>query len=132
LEIDAMVGLRLELCRCPARAVEAACGALPRLQALSALAIRDAALDPAPLARLPRLRELRLKSMAGLALARDLAPLASLTHLTHLSLTSIKVTLSISSPSRFGLSFLSFMTDYLGRIVSVTLSGSNLADTKIV
>ncbi|CAH0403196.1 unnamed protein product [Chilo suppressalis] len=80
---------RIELCRCPARAVEAIC-CMPNLVALSALAIRDAALDPGPLARLTRLTELRLKSMAGLALARDLRPLATLTALTHLSLTSIK------------------------------------------
>ncbi|KAL0811741.1 hypothetical protein ABMA28_009179 [Loxostege sticticalis] len=69
---------RIELCRCPARAVEAVCAGLPNLVALSALAIRSSALDPAPL------------SMAGLALARDLRPLAGLEHLAHLSLTSIK------------------------------------------
>ncbi|XP_059055985.1 uncharacterized protein LOC131849870 [Achroia grisella] len=80
---------RIEMCRCPAAAVEAAC-AVSGLRALCALAIRDARLDPAPLARLPRLHELRLKSLAGLALASDLRPLARLHHLRHLSLTSIK------------------------------------------
>lgn len=82
---------RLEMCRCPARAVEAAAGSLRGLRALAALAIRDAALDPAPLARAAQLRELRLKSMAGLALTADLTHLERLTHLHHLSLTSIKV-----------------------------------------
>ncbi|CAH0597165.1 unnamed protein product [Chrysodeixis includens] len=81
---------RIEMCRCPARAVEAVCVGLPGLRALSALAIRDALLDPAPLAALPLLHELRLKSMAGLSLARDLSHLAALTQLQHLSLTSIK------------------------------------------
>ncbi|XP_013137851.1 PREDICTED: uncharacterized protein LOC106102812 [Papilio polytes] len=82
---------RLELCRCPARAVEAAMARVPSLRALAAPAIRDARLDPAPLAALPRLELLRLKSLAGLALASDLRPLAALTRLQHLSLTSIKV-----------------------------------------
>ncbi|KAL4716015.1 hypothetical protein ACJJTC_003804, partial [Scirpophaga incertulas] len=81
---------RLELCRCPARAVEAALRALPRVVAFSALAIRDMAFDPGALAHAPRLRDLRIKSMAGLTLAGPLAPLADLTHLVHLSLTSIK------------------------------------------
>lgn len=81
---------RIEMCRCPARAVEALCRGLPGLRALSALAIRDARLDPAPLAALPLLHELRLKSMAGLSLTRDLRHLAALTRLQHLSLTSIK------------------------------------------
>ncbi|XP_013182066.1 PREDICTED: uncharacterized protein LOC106128291 isoform X2 [Papilio xuthus] len=81
---------RLELCRCPARAVEAAMARVPSLRALAAPAIRDARLDPAPLAALPRLELLRLKSLAGLALASDLRPLAALTRLQHLSLTSIK------------------------------------------
>ncbi|XP_052756264.1 uncharacterized protein LOC113511211 [Galleria mellonella] len=80
---------RIEMCRCPAAAVEALCR-VGGLRALSALAIRDARLDPAPLARLPLLHELRLKSLAGLSLARDLRPLAALHHLRHLSLTSIK------------------------------------------
>lgn len=79
------------MCRCPARAVEAVCRGLPGLRALSALAIRDALLDPSPLADLPLLHELRLKSMAGLSLTQDLRHLASLTKLQHLSLTSIKV-----------------------------------------
>ncbi|XP_046973529.1 uncharacterized protein LOC124540132 isoform X3 [Vanessa cardui] len=81
---------RLELCRCPARAVEAACERLPGLRALAAPAIRDARLDPAPLARLPRLELLRLKSLTGLSLTRDLHSLSSLSRLQHLSLTSIK------------------------------------------
>ncbi|XP_045762243.1 mediator of DNA damage checkpoint protein 1-like isoform X3 [Maniola jurtina] len=81
---------RLELCRCPARAVQAACERLPGLRALAAPAIRDARLDPSPLALLPRLELLRLKSLAGLSLTRDLRPLAALTRLQHLSLTSIK------------------------------------------
>ncbi|XP_052744165.1 uncharacterized protein LOC112050249 isoform X5 [Bicyclus anynana] len=81
---------RLELCRCPARAVQAACERLPGLRALAAPAIRDARLDPSPLAGLPRLELLRLKSMAGLSLTRDLRPLAALSRLQHLSLTSIK------------------------------------------
>ncbi|CAH2245223.1 jg24985 [Pararge aegeria aegeria] len=81
---------RLELCRCPARAVQAACERLPGLRALAAPAIRDARLDPSPLAGLPRLELLRLKSLAGLSLTRDLRPLAALTRLQHLSLTSIK------------------------------------------
>ncbi|XP_035451677.2 uncharacterized protein LOC118277105 isoform X1 [Spodoptera frugiperda] len=81
---------RIEMCRCPARAVEAVCRGLPGLRALSALAIRDALLDPSPLADLPLLHELRLKSMAGLSLTQDLRHLASLTKLQHLSLTSIK------------------------------------------
>ncbi|CAH2097489.1 unnamed protein product [Euphydryas editha] len=81
---------RLELCRCPARAVEAACSRLPGLRALAAPAIRDARLDPAPLAGLPRLELLRLKSLTGLSLTRDLQALASLSRLQHLSLTSIK------------------------------------------
>ncbi|KPJ08912.1 hypothetical protein RR48_01676 [Papilio machaon] len=78
------------MCRCPARAVEAAMARIPSLRALAAPAIRDARLDPAPLAALPRLELLRLKSLAGLALASDLRPLAALTRLQHLSLTSIK------------------------------------------
>ncbi|CAH0696406.1 unnamed protein product [Spodoptera exigua] len=81
---------RIEMCRCPARAVEAVCRGLPGLRALSALAIRDALLDPSPLAELPLLHELRLKSMSGLSLTQDLRHLASLTKLQHLSLTSIK------------------------------------------
>uniref|UniRef100_A0A2A4JDW6 MBD domain-containing protein n=1 Tax=Heliothis virescens TaxID=7102 RepID=A0A2A4JDW6_HELVI len=81
---------RIEMCRCPARAVEAVCRGLPGLRSLAALAIRDAVLDPAPLAALPLLHELRLKSMAGLSLSQDLRHLAALTQLTHLSLTSIK------------------------------------------
>ncbi|CAH2057040.1 unnamed protein product, partial [Iphiclides podalirius] len=81
---------RLELCRCPARAVEAAMSRVPSLRALAAPAIRDAKLDPSPLAALPRLELLRLKSLAGLALTSDLRPLAALTRLQHLSLTSIK------------------------------------------
>nr|XP_032524199.1 uncharacterized protein LOC116775407 [Danaus plexippus plexippus] len=81
---------RLELCRCPARAVEASCERVPGLRALSAPAIRDARLDPAPLARLTRLELLRLKSLTGLSLTRDLRPLAGLSRLQHLSLTSIK------------------------------------------
>ncbi|XP_037873836.1 uncharacterized protein LOC101738884 isoform X1 [Bombyx mori] len=81
---------RIELCRCPARAVEAVCRAVPGLRSLAALAIRDALLDPAPLAALSRLHELRLKSMTGLSLTRDLSHLAALTSLQHLSLTSIK------------------------------------------
>ncbi|XP_072947919.1 uncharacterized protein [Epargyreus clarus] len=81
---------RLELCRCPARAVEAACRRIPSLRALAAPAIRDAKFDPAPLADLPRLELLRLKSLTGLSLTRDLRPLAALTRLQHLSLTSIK------------------------------------------
>lgn len=81
---------RIEMCRCPAGAVEAVCRGLPGLRALSALAIRDARLDPAPLAALPLLHELRLKSMTGLSLTRDLRHLAALTRLQHLSLTSIK------------------------------------------
>ncbi|XP_048484024.1 uncharacterized protein LOC105396758 [Plutella xylostella] len=47
-------------------------------------------LDPWPLADLAQLHELRLKSMTGLSLTRDLSPLAKLSHLQHLSLTSIK------------------------------------------
>lgn len=78
------------MCRCPSSAVEAVCVGLPGLRALSALAIRDALLDPAPLGTLTLLHELRLKSMAGLSLTRDLAPLAALHRLQHLSLTSIK------------------------------------------
>ncbi|XP_063388121.1 uncharacterized protein LOC134673996 [Cydia fagiglandana] len=81
---------RIEMCRCPASAVEAVCRGASNLRALSALAIRSALLDPAPLGSLSQLRELRLKSMAGLSLTRDLQPLAALTRLTHLSLTSIK------------------------------------------
>ncbi|XP_075985735.1 uncharacterized protein LOC142982895 isoform X2 [Anticarsia gemmatalis] len=81
---------RIEMCRCPARAVEAVCYGLPGLRALSALAIRDAQLNPVPLGALPLLHELRLKSMAGLSLTDDLRHLATLTRLQHLSLTSIK------------------------------------------
>ncbi|XP_073962644.1 uncharacterized protein isoform X2 [Choristoneura fumiferana] len=81
---------RIEMCRCPASAVEAVCRGVKGLRSLSALAIRSALLDPAPLGALPLLHELRLKSMAGLSLTRDLQPLAALTSLTHLSLTSIK------------------------------------------
>ncbi|XP_030028265.1 uncharacterized protein LOC115445906 isoform X2 [Manduca sexta] len=81
---------RIEMCRCPAAAVEAVCRSLPGLRSLAALAIRDARLDPAPLASLPLLHELRLKSLAGLSLTRDLSDLAALTRLQHLSLTSIK------------------------------------------
>ncbi|XP_053618362.1 uncharacterized protein LOC128679891 isoform X2 [Plodia interpunctella] len=87
-EVDSLE--RIEMCRCPARAVEAVCSRLSSLRALSALAIRDARLDPAPLSRLTLLHELRLKSMAGLTLTRDLRPLAQLKALQHLSLTSIK------------------------------------------
>ncbi|XP_026332799.1 uncharacterized protein LOC113239861 isoform X3 [Hyposmocoma kahamanoa] len=81
---------RIEMCRCPASAVEAVCRGLPNLKSLSALAIRDALLDPSPLGALAQLHELRLKSMSGLSLTRDLRPLAELRHLQHLSLTSIK------------------------------------------
>ncbi|XP_048000744.1 uncharacterized protein LOC125237657 isoform X2 [Leguminivora glycinivorella] len=81
---------RIEMCRCPASAVEAVCRGVSNLRSLSAIAIRSALLDPAPLGALPHLHELRLKSMAGLSLTRDLQPLAALTRLTHLSLTSIK------------------------------------------
>lgn len=84
---------RIEMCRCPASAVEAVCRGLPNLKSLSALAIRDALLDPSPLGTLAQLHELRLKSMSGLSLTRDLRPLAELRHLQHLSLTSIKVCL---------------------------------------
>ncbi|XP_041974702.1 uncharacterized protein LOC121729980 [Aricia agestis] len=80
---------RLELCRCPARAVEAACSLLG-LRSLAAPAVRDTRLDPGPLARLTRLERLRIKSMTGLSLTRDLRPLAELRALQHLSLTSIK------------------------------------------
>lgn len=81
------------MCRCPARAVEAASASLPALRSLAALAIKDAMLDPTPLAVPTQLRELRLKSMQGLALTADLTPLANLKNLHHLSLTSIKVRL---------------------------------------
>ncbi|XP_038218262.1 uncharacterized protein LOC119836891 isoform X2 [Zerene cesonia] len=81
---------RLELCRCPARAVEAVCARVGSLRALTAPAIWDTALDPAPLALLPRLELLRLKSLKGLSLTRDLSPLSNLRNLQHLSLTSIK------------------------------------------
>ncbi|XP_060807303.1 uncharacterized protein LOC106135777 isoform X1 [Amyelois transitella] len=81
---------RIEMCRCPARVVEAVCTCLPSLRSLSALAIKDGKLDPEPLSRLTLLHELRLKSMAGLTLTRDLRPLAQLKALQHLSLTSIK------------------------------------------
>ncbi|KAM3955935.1 LOW QUALITY PROTEIN: uncharacterized protein ACR2FA_010099 [Aphomia sociella] len=80
---------RIEMCRCPAAAVEAVCR-VEGVRALSALAIRDTRLDPTPLARLTQLQELRLKSLQGLSLTRDLHPLANLQHLHHLSLTSIK------------------------------------------
>lgn len=81
------------MCRCPASAVEAVSRGLPNLKSLSALAIRDALLDPTPLGALAQLHELRLKSMSGLSLTRDLRPLAELKNLQHLSLTSIKVCL---------------------------------------
>ncbi|KAJ2941351.1 hypothetical protein O0L34_g3551 [Tuta absoluta] len=81
---------RIEMCRCPASAVEAVCRGLPNLKSLSALAIRDPLLDPSPLGALKNLNELRIKSMSGLTLTRDLRPLAALTNLHHLSLTSIK------------------------------------------
>ncbi|GBP53763.1 hypothetical protein EVAR_84246_1 [Eumeta japonica] len=81
---------RIELCRCPSAAVEAVCRGIPGLRALSATAVRDARLDPTSLGGLTELRELRLKSMAGLTLTSDLWPLVRLQHLQHLSLTSIK------------------------------------------
>ncbi|CAG4939036.1 unnamed protein product [Colias eurytheme] len=81
---------RLELCRCPARVVEAVCSRVSSLRALCAPAIWDTSLDPEPLGLLTRLELLRLKSLKGLSLTRDLTPLSNLRHLQHLSLTSIK------------------------------------------
>ncbi|XP_047506581.1 uncharacterized protein LOC125050652 isoform X2 [Pieris napi] len=81
---------RLELCRCPARVVEAVCRRVSSLRALCAPAICDTVFDPEPLAELPRLELLRLKSLKGLSLTRNLQPLSALSNLQHLSLTSIK------------------------------------------
>ncbi|XP_045484172.1 uncharacterized protein LOC111000393 isoform X2 [Pieris rapae] len=81
---------RLELCRCPARVVEEVCRRVSTLRALCAPAICDTVLDPEPLAELPRLELLRLKSLKGLSLTRNLQPLSALRDLQHLSLTSIK------------------------------------------
>lgn len=81
---------RLELCRCPARAVEAVCKGLPDLKCLSAVAVKDNRLDPSALSNMKQLREFKLKSLSGLSLTSDLKPLLDLQFLEHLSLTSIK------------------------------------------
>lgn len=82
---------RVDLCRCPAAALERTARANPRLQCAAALAIKSSSLDVSAFENCRNMTELRLKSSEKNGL--DLENLSTLKHLTkmkHLSLTTVK------------------------------------------
>ncbi|XP_039294185.1 uncharacterized protein LOC111064101 isoform X2 [Nilaparvata lugens] len=90
--IDRVTSLaRIDLCRCPATAVQRSASANHRLQYLSALAIKSSSLDASAFENCRNMTELRLKSSEknGLVL-ENLSALKHLTKMKHLSLTTMK------------------------------------------
>ncbi|XP_075233463.1 uncharacterized protein LOC142331438 isoform X4 [Lycorma delicatula] len=83
--------LRIDMCRCPASAVENSVRKNSELQVLSALAIRSNSLNMAAFENCKHLTELRLKSSekGGMEL-KNLTALKQLTRMKHLSLLTVK------------------------------------------
>lgn len=81
---------KIELCRCPASVVESLAESNPNLEVINAVTIKCDAMTLEPFKNLTSMKELRLKSTAGLTLTSDLDALINLKQLTHLSLTSIR------------------------------------------
>ncbi|XP_056630900.1 uncharacterized protein LOC130441305 [Diorhabda sublineata] len=81
---------RIELCRCPASVVENLARSNPRLEVLNAITIRCESMNLEPLKSLTEIKELRLKSTAGLTLTSNIDSLRDMKCLKHLSLTSIR------------------------------------------
>lgn len=81
---------KIELCRCPASVVELLAETNPNLEVINAITIKCESMSLDPFKNLLNLKELKLKSTAGLNLTSDLTALKELKNLKHLSLTSIK------------------------------------------
>nr|XP_022919124.1 uncharacterized protein LOC111427960 isoform X3 [Onthophagus taurus] len=81
---------QLELCKCPANVIEKLAESNPKLEVLTALAIKCEKLSLQPLLGLENLRELKLRGTNGLVLTTDLNVLKDLKNLKSLTLTSIK------------------------------------------
>lgn len=81
---------KIELCRCPASVVEKLAETNPSLEVINAVTIKCDSMSLEPFQNLKNMKELRLKSTAGLALPSDLSALTNLKQMKHLSLTSIK------------------------------------------
>lgn len=81
---------KIELCRCPASVVELLAETNPNIEVINAVTIKCESMSLDPFKNLLNLKELKLKSTAGLNLTSDLTALKELKNLKHLSLTSIK------------------------------------------
>lgn len=80
---------RIDLCRCPAMAVENLLETNINLKFLNASHIQSKNIDVTCLSNLTELEELRLRSLEGMEALEDKIPLSPLTKLRHLSITTV-------------------------------------------